>query len=104
MFNTINEYPLELIGEPQNIVVPKGSEILTVQVLYDKLYIWILTPRNSISKETKIIQIYQTHGFMQQDICEFKYISTVKINGNSSVYHIFEIKEKIPYQYIEKIK
>lgn len=94
MFNTINEYPLELTGEPQNIVVTKGSEILTVQTIYDKLYIWILTPRNTFSQETKIIQIYYTHGVMQQssDI-EYKYISTVKIHGDSSVYHIFEIKK-----------
>jgi len=93
MFNTINEYPLELTGEPQNIVVTKGSEILTVQTIYDKLYIWILTPRNTFSQETKIIQIYDIDGVMQQGADEYKYISTVQLFGGSRVYHVFEIKK-----------
>jgi len=93
MFNSIFKYKLEIIGKQQNIVVPKGSKILTVQAQYNEIYLWVLVPRNSITTEYITIQIFDQDGTMQQtsDI-EYNYISTVQLFGCSIVYHIFEIK------------
>lgn len=95
MFNSIFKYKLEIIGEQQNIVVPKGSKILTAQTQHDEIYLWALVPRNSITTENKTIQIFDQGGTMQQtsDI-EYNYISTVQLFGGSVVYHVFECIEK----------
>jgi hypothetical protein len=95
MFNSIFKYKLEIIGEQQNIVVPKGSKILTAQTQCNEIYLWALVPRNSITTESKTIQIYETEGTMSQTPnIEYKYISTVQLFGGSIVYHIFECINK----------
>lgn len=93
MEKVIHEYYLKPLLGRQVIMVPEGSEILTVQNQDDNLVVWVLKPL--IGEDVKKIWIETfftggTIGFYTE--LKRKYISTVQIKG--LVFHLFETIEE----------
>ncbi len=84
----VYKYPLELIPE-QNIQIPFGSKILTVQTQYEDARIvclWALVDPERKPVERTIIIRGTGHELKE----EVKYIGTVQHAEGTLVWHIFE--------------
>lgn len=85
--NIIYKYPLEIIDR-QQIELPAGSSILTVQVQNNKLWLWALVDP-SAPPATRHIHLFGTGQPMsnaEHDHC--LYINTVQ--HSYAVWHFFE--------------
>ena len=77
----------------QTIELPKGAEILTVQVQKGYLCLWAKVDHELIAKEERHIEIIGT-GNLIDDTVQRKYISTLQMLQGALVWHIFEVLEK----------
>lgn len=80
------------IGYSQVIKMPKGAEILTIQMQGINLCLWALVDPE---KETKVrtIETHDTGNSMPEvDLLKTarKYIATVQDSGTGEVWHFFE--------------
>jgi hypothetical protein len=80
------------IGDPDGygLEMPKGAEILTVQIQNDKPYIWALVDENSPIEERNFIVLGTGHSFMLSK--NSVYIGTFQEAGGRLVWHLFEVK------------
>ncbi len=82
----IFKYPLE-ISDKQEVILPKGAEILHANVQNESLFIWaLIDPGAETIEEIRDIFIYGT-GHPVSPIAK-RYISTVFMG--SLVFHVFE--------------
>lgn len=85
----IFKFPLE-ITDKQNIQIPKGSEILTVQTQDGMPCLWALVDQKR-ETEPRNIEIYGTGHPVLSDLgTSRKYIATFQMRGGSLVFHVFE--------------
>lgn len=85
---TIYKYNLS-IQDSVKIDMPLGSEILTVQIQKDALYVWALVETEEKKMETRIFRIVGTgHWF---NLTYYRYISTFQMNEGILVFHVFEV-------------
>lgn len=90
MNKTIYKYPLE-VTDVQNISLPVGAEILTIQTQNETPCLWALVDPNGIEKESKTIEIFGTGHPIGYDMgVSRKYISTFQLRGGQLVFHAFE--------------
>lgn len=89
MVKSVYKYPLE-ITDSQTVWMPKGSEILSLQVQSGCPFIWALTDPNAVPEE-RTFEVYGT-GHDIQHISSRTYVGTVQTNGGMLVWHVFEIK------------
>lgn len=82
---TIYKYPIE-IQDRQVLTLPKGSEILTVKMQKDYIFLWALVENTEETEDFEIL-IYGT-GHPIEDV-QIKYISTIQSQIGSLVFHIF---------------
>lgn len=83
---TIWKIPLIVAGE-QDILLPKGSEILSCQFQHGMLCLWAEVDHKAC-KETRIISIFGTgHPILEGS---FEYITTVQEAKGDLVWHIYE--------------
>lgn len=71
--------------------MPKGAEILCVQLQHGKPCIWVKVDSNA-EIETRIFQIHPTGQEMGSG--SFKYVGTYQVGeeiGSSFVWHVFEV-------------
>jgi len=81
----IFKYPL-MLGE--NILdMPKGSEILCVQIQHDKPMIWANTNPDNVKEHRKIMVVGTGYEF---DNSNLTYIGTFQELGGSMIWHVFE--------------
>jgi hypothetical protein len=76
----------------QELKMPKGACVLTVQTQNNATCIWALVDP-SAEKETRIIETFCTG----QPICcaadrQRNYVGTYQIHGGAHVFHVFESK------------
>lgn len=77
----------------QEIIMPAGAEILTVQWQNDEPCIWALVNPIEQRNETRIFEIFGTGQNLPHDMgVERKYINTIQLNEYQLplVFHIFE--------------
>ena len=70
----------------QTVTLPRGAELLTVQVQFDLVQLWAVVD-SSQPVETRYIHIVGTGhpiGFAG------KYIGTFQLDGGALVFHVFE--------------
>jgi hypothetical protein len=86
---TIWKYPLTLT-DVQDVRMPSGSEILTVQVQHASLCLWALVNQNAgrDAGEVRTIEIHGTGIIMSDE--ERRYIGTAQMAGGALVWHVFE--------------
>lgn len=86
MKKTIWKFPLEIIRE-QNLMMPEGAEILSVQTQHNSLCLWALVnPEAPLQR--RVIEVFGT-GHSISD-AERKYVTTAQRDGGKFVWHIFE--------------
>jgi hypothetical protein len=84
----IYKYPIEVI-DSQELKLPKGARILTLQTQHDVPYIWAMV--NPDEKRTERWQ-FVTHGTghdVTPDIAMFTHLSTYQLQGGAFVFHAF---------------
>ena len=85
---TIYKYKL-LATDTQDIELPVGAEILTVQEQFGDAVMWALVDTN-VTTETRTFQIVGT-GHDASAVDGAKYINTFQLNSGHLVFHLFEI-------------
>lgn len=86
---TIYKFNLETT-DTQTLLIPKGGEILSVQVQYGYPKLWVLVDPNEPLEE-RTIQIFETgHPVSCDTGIERKFISTYQLMNGNLVFHVFE--------------
>ena len=89
MEQRIWKYQLKLT-DGQNISMPKGAEILTVQVQDGSPCLWALVDPKA-ETEARFIEIFGTGSPILSDMgVSREYISTFQMREGSFVFHAFE--------------
>lgn len=70
------------------IQIPKGAEILTVQVQNDKPNIWCLVDPVALKETRKFIVVGTGHNFPHDE--NIIYRGTFQLEEGSLVFHVFE--------------
>lgn len=83
----IYKYPLEIQDE-QVVLLPTGAEILTVQSILDKAYLYAMVNPTAPNDMAVTIHMFGT-GHPVQDSDLLKYIGTFQIYGGHLVLHVF---------------
>lgn len=85
----VHKYPLCWDTIVQEIMIPEGCEILTVQIQWGELQLWAKVDPDRPTVGVRI-QLVETGSIVP---CNARYISTIQANGGAYVGHIFEILE-----------
>ena len=85
---TIWKFTIELTSE-QKVLMPRGAEILTVQIQRDFLSLWARVDPKAEAEERSIL--VRGTGHEVQD--HAKYIGTVQVLDGQFIWHVFEGKE-----------
>jgi hypothetical protein len=86
---TIWKYTLDVV-DVQTIKIPKGAEILTVQMQDSFPCLWVLVDPTA-HLESRIFEIFGTGNPITSDMgTSRKYIATFQLNEGRLVFHVFE--------------
>lgn len=90
---TIHKYQL-LVTDEQDVIMPLGARILTIQVQNNIPCAWAIINPNEIQVERKRILLIGTGHKIDDDILKFNlsYISTFQLKEESLVFHAFEFQ------------
>ena len=86
MAKTVLKYELT-IKDVNYLEIPKGGEILSLQVQYNTPCIWVLVDAD-VEKETRRIGVIGSGHFIKQEKIEF--IGTAQSFNGDLVWHFFE--------------
>jgi hypothetical protein len=90
MEKTIFKYPL-LVTDFQDVLLPIGAEILTIQTQDETACMWALVNPSEKEKEIRNIEIFGTGHPIGYDMgISRKYISTFQMRDGQLVFHAFE--------------
>lgn len=84
------KYPIE-VTDQQNVKMPNGAKILTVQMQGDKPFLWALVDETlpKFQFEVHAIAIYGTGNPIPDQPGD--YIATFQMMGGGLVFHAFEL-------------
>jgi hypothetical protein len=87
---TVHKFPLDTMGR-QQVELPRGAEILTVQAQHNVPTIWAIVDPEA-PKQTRTFAIYGTgHRMAELEMgAERKYIGTFQQLDGALVFHLFE--------------
>lgn len=88
MEQTIWKFELKNEGV-QELKMPEGAEILTVQTQYEKPCLWALVNPDA-EKVSRGFFIYGTGHPVPKEPYPQKYIGTYQLSGGALVFHVFE--------------
>ena len=89
---TIYKYPL-IAMHTQTLELPKGSSILSVMNQFDEIVIYALVDTEEKQTEKYTITTHGT-GHKADDVCNFKFLGTVKLEDGRLMFHVFYRKDK----------
>jgi len=90
MNQTIYKFPLKKM-DGQNIIMPRGAEILTVQTQNEIPCLWALVNPEEKETDARFIEMVGTgHPIANDMATERKYIGTFQLYGGTLVFHCFE--------------
>jgi len=90
MKKTIYKYLLS-VTDLQEVSLPIGAEILTIQTQGETACMWALVDPNEMQKEIRYIEIFGTGHRINCDMgVDRKYISTFQMIDGRLVFHAFE--------------
>lgn len=89
---SIYKYPLSFI-DTQEIELPTGAQVLTVQVQRDNLQLWALVDPEIETVEKRKFIVIGTGNPINDLINTVVYISTIQIYGGALVFHVFEVTQ-----------
>lgn len=82
---TIYKYVLQ-VTDLQNVEMPKGAQILCVQVQYGFPCIWALVDPDKPTETRSVITIGTGHNFNQED---YAYVGTYQLQEGKLVFHVY---------------
>lgn len=85
---TIYKYPLTVTGH-NALRMPKGAEVLTVQMQHGVPCLWVLVDTDAPECE-RVLRIYGT-GHPISDDENALYVGTFQLSGGAFVFHVFEV-------------
>lgn len=85
MTQTIHKYSLR-IDDEQVILLPKGAQILTVQIQNEQPFLWALVDPIYAEEPRKVL----IRGTGHDALGLGRYISTFQMRGGALVFHAFE--------------
>lgn len=88
---TIWKYSLDLTDE-QQLKIPKGSQILAVQVQRGDLVLWAIVDTEAPMEERGIVIVGTGHPFPNVGIA--RHIGTVQMMDGALIWHVFEKARK----------
>lgn len=86
MNKVIYKYPLQIIDE-QAVQLPSGAQVLTAQVQHGLLQLWALVDTSQPIAVIRLRIVGTGHDFPDAD--QWRYLSTVQVDGGALVFHIF---------------
>ena len=88
MNKVIWKFPIETKGR-QEILMPKGAEILCIQIQQDKPTIWALV--EFLPPEKRIFEVFGTgHNIKSGGDIKRDYVGTYQVGDGHLVFHVFE--------------
>lgn len=89
MIKKIFKYQLETV-DTQDVVMPKGAEVLTIQTQNEVPCIWALVNPDE-ETETRVFEIFGTGHDVYCDMgVDRKYLGTYQLAGGALIFHAFE--------------
>jgi hypothetical protein len=85
---TIWKFKLQTTDE-QELLMPEGSEILTVQIQDGEPCLWAMIENTESKPEKRLIEIFGT-GNPINSHGPREYIGTYQLGGGALVFHVFE--------------
>lgn len=87
----IYKYPLLIIGEVQEVIMPDGANILSIKTQYNRPVIWALVDPD-VEKVKRRFRVFPT-GARIKSPETMKYMATVQsmVGMEEFVYHVFEV-------------
>ena len=92
MSQAIWKYQLLTTGF-QFIEMPRGAQILCVQMQHDSPHIWAIVNPDEKKMRPRKINTYGTGQLMEGEILE-RYIGTYQLHSGALVFHVFEVIEE----------
>lgn len=92
MTRSIWKFGAPLYGNSLSIEMPRGAEILTVQIQGGSAQIWALVSTETVPAEIRKFRWFGTGHPMpdEQRNTELKYVGTVQMRGGHLIFHLFE--------------
>lgn len=91
MDQTIWKYPLR-VKETETFLMPRGAEILTIQVQNETPCIWALVDPNETYQDERKFEIHGTgNPILLNDSTKRKYIGSFQLMEGQLVFHLFEL-------------
>ncbi|MBT2759901.1 hypothetical protein [Paenibacillus sp. ISL-20] len=81
------KYTLE-VDESQDIDMPKGSEIISVETQGESIVIYALV-RPQEEKDTYRVLVYGTGHDIHLNVTEYKFLGTAKFGNGELMFHVF---------------
>lgn len=71
--------------------LPEGAIILSVQLQYNSLCLWVMVNPDELKKEQRLVQVFKTNEYMPlNEIAQRLHINTVQMQDKKTVFHVFE--------------
>lgn len=86
-------YKYDLPSVRNTLMLPAGSEILTVQLQHDMPRLWAMVPTDVGVNDTHVMRRIEIVGTgHKMDFDDPRYIATFQVDGGTYVFHAFEVK------------
>ena len=93
MEKAIWKFGLEVV-DLQDIEMPIGAEILSVQTQYNKVCIWAVCDPEA-KKEKRVFMVKGTgHKFDDSDLEYATFIGTTQMHEGQLIWHVYEVMRK----------
>ncbi len=88
MAKTVFKYQLFVSDKPQNLILPKGAEILSVQLQGTRPTLWAMVDDREEEKVERRIHTFGT-GWVIETEAELNFLATLQM-PRGLVFHFFE--------------
>lgn len=86
------KFPLHVTGEPQSVMMPNGSKVLSVQLQAEQICVWALVNPQEPTEERLFFIMGTGHPFGDTgDLLHF--VGTIQMGP--LVWHVFELRPKL---------
>ncbi len=79
----------------QNLILPIGSKILSIQDLNGEPTIFALTDMDQKQEEVRVLYRVRTGVPVINDVAGFKYLGSVLVHSFGYAYHVFENEKEV---------
>ena len=76
----------------QSVILPGGSEILSIAEQHDQIVVYAIVADNGQKKEEHEFRILGTGHPITFIRCDYRFLGTVKIHNGALMFHIFQRK------------